>query len=85
MVEQNGIERYTREILFLGETKGEVNFLEVWCQFKFDVLFSENYLNFDINGKWRKEYAKRYYKRQKERIDKLLPSPSLSKSPKDKD
>lgn len=40
LVEQHGPDRFLREILFVGKTKGEVNYMEVKLQFKLDVLES---------------------------------------------
>jgi len=40
-----GIENFSREILIFGNTKGEVNFLEVFCQFKYNSLLDDTYYN----------------------------------------
>lgn len=42
-------ERLEREILHLCRSKGECNFLEVAEQFKRDVLYSDGYMNDNIN------------------------------------
>lgn len=52
--------RFSREILHLCETKGKTNFLEVEEQFCRKVLWSDDYLNDNINGKWYKENVKKY-------------------------
>lgn len=44
-------ERLEREILHLCRSKGECNFLEVAEQFKRDVLYSDEYMNDNINRK----------------------------------
>lgn len=44
-------ERLQREILHLCKSKGECNFLEVAEQIKRDVLYSDDYMNDNINRK----------------------------------
>lgn len=44
-IEKNGNDKYIFEILVFGNTKGQVNFLEVACQFKRDVLTNPDYYN----------------------------------------
>lgn len=43
--------RLRREILHLCRSKGECNYLEVAEQFKRDVLYSDEYMNDNINRK----------------------------------
>lgn len=43
--------RLEREILHLCRSRGECNFLEVAEQFKRDVLYSDEYMNDNINRK----------------------------------
>ena len=43
--------RLRREILHLCKSKGECNYLEVAEQFKRDVLYSDEYMNDNINRK----------------------------------
>ena len=52
--------RLKREILHLCRSRGECNFLEVAEQFKRDVLYSDEYMNDNINGKWFKKNAMSY-------------------------
>lgn len=53
-------ERLHREILHLCKSKGECNYLEVAEQIKRDVLYSDHYLNDNINGKWFKKNVINY-------------------------
>lgn len=53
-------ERLHREILHLCKSKGECNYLEVAEQVKRDVLYSDHYLNDNINGKWFKKNVINY-------------------------
>lgn len=55
-------ERLKREILHLCKSKGECNFLEVAEQFKRNVLYSDEYMNDNINGKWFKKNVSSYKK-----------------------
>lgn len=52
--------RLEREILHLCKSRGECNFLEVAEQFKRDVLYSDEYMNDSINGKWFKKNVVSY-------------------------
>ena len=52
--------RFKREILHLCESKGKTNFFEVHEQFLREVLFSEEYYNDQINGKWFKTNIMKY-------------------------
>lgn len=55
-------ERLKREILHLCKSKGECNFLEIAEQFKRNVLYSDEYMNDNINGKWFKKNVSSYKK-----------------------
>ena len=55
-------ERLQREILHLCCGEGETNFLEIEEQFKRDVLYSDEYLNDQINGKWFKKNVQGRYR-----------------------
>jgi len=59
LVEIHGKENFKREIIAFGKTKGEVNFLEVCCQFHVGVLESDEWLNDAIN-KWKKAHVRNY-------------------------
>jgi hypothetical protein len=52
--------RFKREILHLCESKGKTNFFEIHEQFLRKVLFSEEYYNDQINGKWFKTNIMKY-------------------------
>lgn len=45
LVEENGPERFKREILRLCETKGEMSYYEAKAQFDNEVLFRDDYYN----------------------------------------
>ena len=49
-----GKEKFTREIISLHKTKGDVNVSEVKEQFRRNVLEDDTYINANINGKWRR-------------------------------
>lgn len=49
-----GKEKFTREIISLHKTKGDVNVNEVKEQFRRNVLEDDTYINANINGKWRR-------------------------------
>jgi hypothetical protein len=53
-------DRFIREIICFGKTRGEVNYREVEEQFLRQVLRSDEYLNDNINGKWFKKNVGRY-------------------------
>ena len=38
LIKEHGPDRFKREILFLGKTKGQVNYMEIKLQFQLDVL-----------------------------------------------
>lgn len=59
-VKLHGEDKFKREILHLGKTKGEVNFLEIEEQFKRDVLYTEDYYNDQIQGKYFKKNVMKY-------------------------
>ena len=44
-IEENGTDRYHREILHLCKTKGECAYMEAKEQFDRDVLLTEDYYN----------------------------------------
>jgi len=48
-----GRNNFLREILSLHKTRGDTNIAEVKEQFARNVLEDPNYLNANINGKWR--------------------------------
>lgn len=50
-----GEDVFEREILCFGKTKGDVNYLEIFYQFMFNVLESDMWLNENIAGKWHKK------------------------------
>lgn len=53
-----------RDILHLCKSQGEANFLEIEEQFKRDVLYSNEYLNDQINGKWFKKNVMSRYRNE---------------------
>jgi len=53
---------FKREILHFGKSKGEVNFLEIEEQFKRDVLYSDQFYNDQIQGKYFKKNVMKYRK-----------------------
>lgn len=59
LVEQYGPQRFKREIVAFGKTRGEVNFLEIMLQFELRVLESNDWYNGTIN-KWRKTNVSKY-------------------------
>jgi hypothetical protein len=52
--------RFRREILHLCETRGKANFLEIEEQFKRGVLYTDDYLNDQILGKYFKSNVRHY-------------------------
>lgn len=52
-VEELGHDNFKRDIVSLHSTRGDANYSEIKLQFKLDVLESNNYINDNINGKWR--------------------------------
>ena len=44
-IERLGKEAFKFEILSFGFTRGQVNFMECWCQFRSDVLIDDSYFN----------------------------------------
>lgn len=54
-------DRFHREILHLCRTRGETNFKEVMEQFKRNVLYSDEYLNDNIAGRWFRKNVEKYY------------------------
>lgn len=51
LIEENGTDRFTREILMFAETKGLLNYLEERIQYSLGVLESEDWLNTNIRAK----------------------------------
>jgi hypothetical protein len=49
---------FSREVLFLGKTKGELNYREAEMQFSKGVLISDDYFNGIINCKIHKSHVK---------------------------
>ena len=60
-VEENGPEGFKRIILSLHKTKGEMNYTEIKEQFQRGVLETDEYRNFNINGKYFKELVKKWH------------------------
>jgi hypothetical protein len=54
-------ERYEREILHLCRTRGETNWKEVEEIIKRDALWSEEYLNDNLLGKYFRKNVAKYY------------------------
>jgi hypothetical protein len=57
-LEEYGTGDYKRYILSLHITRGDVNFEEVKQQFLNNVLEEDNFLNGNINGKWKRKPAR---------------------------
>lgn len=55
------IESFTREILFLCKSKGELNYVEAREQFAKEVLLSDEYYNGIINCKIHAKHVKRLW------------------------
>jgi hypothetical protein len=53
-IKQSDKPLFKREIISLHSTKGRVNFEEVREQFAHEVLERDDYINDNINGKWRR-------------------------------
>lgn len=51
-IEKLGTENFTRKIVSLHTTQGDVNYEEVKQQFLHEVLESDQWYNDNINGKW---------------------------------
>ena len=51
MVKEEGEHNFTREIISLHTTRGDVNYTEVKLQFLCNVLESDEWINDNINGK----------------------------------
>jgi hypothetical protein len=52
LVKEFGQNRFSRQILSVHSTRGDVNYSEVREQFRRDVLEKDEYINANINGKW---------------------------------
>lgn len=59
LIEEKGKDKFTREIICLGKTRGEVNFAEILAQVLVGVLESDDWINSSIN-KWRKANVSKY-------------------------
>lgn len=59
LIEEKGKDKFTREIICLGKTRGEVNFLEIAALFYVEALESDKWINASIN-KWRKKNVINY-------------------------
>jgi len=55
LIEKHGKKNFTRTILSLHSTQGDVNYCEVKEQFVRNVLEDDTYLNDNINGKWHRK------------------------------
>lgn len=55
LIEKNGKDDFSRTILSLHLTSGDVNYAEVKEQFVRNVLEDDVYLNDNINGKWHRK------------------------------
>lgn len=51
LIEENGTDRFTREILMFAETKGQLNYLEERLQYSLGVLESKDWINTNIRAK----------------------------------
>ena len=51
-VKQNGSDHYKREIIQFAYSKKELSYLEVYFQFKYDVLRDPLSITDNISGKW---------------------------------
>lgn len=57
LVEEHGPDRFKREILHFGKTKGELNYLELYEQVTRNVLFRDDYYNGIINARVHKRHV----------------------------
>lgn len=59
-VKNNGSDRYTREILYLCKSKGNMNYLELREQIDRRVMETNEYYNSFVGGKIHKKHIKLY-------------------------
>lgn len=59
LVEQNGKDKYKRDILKLCETKGECSYYEAKLQFELDVLLRDDFYNEFIGCKIHSKHIRR--------------------------
>lgn len=57
MVAEGHSDRYEREILRFGYSKGDLNYLEMLWQVELNVLFRDDYLNGIINARIHKKHV----------------------------
>ena len=57
-------DRYLREILSFGYSKGDLNYLEMFLQVKHNVLFRDDYLNGIINARIHKSHVTEKLKKE---------------------
>ena len=58
LVEEHGTDRFEREILHLCRTKGEMNYIELYCQIQLNALLDDNYYNGIIQCKIHRSHVK---------------------------
>ena len=58
LVEQKGVDNYTRTVLKLCKTKGECSYYEAKLQFEYDVLLRDDYYNEFIGCKIHSKHVK---------------------------
>lgn len=57
-------DRYRREILKFGYSKGDLNYLEMFWQVQLNVLFNDKYLNGIINARIHKKHVTERLKKE---------------------
>jgi hypothetical protein len=57
-------DRYEREILRFGYSKGDLNYLEMFWQIQLNVLFRDDYLNGIINARIHKKHISEKLKKE---------------------
>ena len=57
-VKKNGVEEYTREILYLCKTRSEMTYWETWEIFNRHALLNESYYNKWVMARVRKDHLK---------------------------
>ena len=57
-------DRYSREILRFGYSKGDLNYLEMFLQVQHNVLFRDDYLNGIINARIHKKHVTEKLKKE---------------------
>lgn len=58
LVEQNGKENYKREIIHLCHKKGEMGYIELYCQIQLNALLREDFYNGICQAKIHKSHVK---------------------------